>query len=270
MEYDNKDAGEQWGKDSEVNQIQTALATTLEHRVNDFLNKLKERLEEIVADLKFQSRFDNSYQTISGESITNWKFIYNITSAVGMATLALAVACNWWNPGGWILAGIGIATTLLSGLFTSKEKKIKKAKDKIRSALYENIDKNIKESCETTVNNIRENLLKINMQIADVLGVFLEETSHVLAEIRASADFCLMGENSLNSLEALRILEFLQTVKVDNCDATTNFAEKHCSAEMDWTNQRLIIKTKVDCDSSLEVLASKITQMDIKINHEYK
>ena len=94
------------------------------------------------------------------ERIVDGKRIWNWIAVVGNGGLAIAAIANWWNPGGWVLGGIAIASTLISFLFTDREEKVRDARRKLEKKLTEHIEEIIKQLRKDMNSCLQKNLIK--------------------------------------------------------------------------------------------------------------
>jgi len=59
-------------------------------------------------------------------------------SGLAATTLGVLALCNIWNPGGWVLAGLGILSVafgLFAGIFKSETTKIRELQEKLDDSL---------------------------------------------------------------------------------------------------------------------------------------
>lgn len=265
VEYENKNAGDKWASDSTVLAIQKRMSERINTRITDLLDKIKERVSEIQADLNFQGRFEADNK-LEGDHIVNGRFIAQIAGVGVMGVLGVLAAANIWNPGGWVLAGIGLVISLFTGLFKSKKTKIKEAKERMFSQLEKLIEENIKKNLDTTLDKIRDILSKVNNQTEMIFGRFIQELGSLSDELKKASMPALLMENRLNSIEAARILEYIRPGKIYFDRDKTQEITDILPVERDWKKQEFIINRSCSAETGTEeAMASIVTQMNVKL-----
>lgn len=137
--YDNPQASKEWHSLIENYQI--------EHRAENLLKQLneesKDELNEISREIKTELNFihtvisdksSNMHTIIDGKKIWNW--------TTGLLSGGLTIAGLFISgPVGWIGLGVGVLGFLGSFLFGDKEKKVRRAREKLELKLNKHIDK---------------------------------------------------------------------------------------------------------------------------------
>lgn len=129
--YEDEDAGENWAYFLENAGIEEALQNMLEGLNDECTEKLQEMNDELQQDIRFSFGGANIDTSISMEGISDMKSIVQL--GVGGLGIAAAVGVAL-GPIGWAALGIG---ALFSIFGDSREEKIREAKNKLRSALFE-------------------------------------------------------------------------------------------------------------------------------------
>ena len=209
--YDNKDAGSLWNNDARVKSILKNFNQIIQSRISDFQEKLKSRCEETISDidLKFDMKGLNELQ---GDSIHNTKFGMGILGSILTAALGVAIA-NFWNPAGWIVAGVTTAFLIVWGvitsLFDSKTEKIKKATDKMYSQLMEGIDKSINEMHTDFFTHYRKSIKETQNYLKQLFNTYIQGASDITSKTDVLIENLSAYEATMNSLIGLRILEYV-------------------------------------------------------------
>lgn len=128
---EDSSAGTEWNN--------TIKAFDFEKKINllcqEMLDNLRKKLETLNNELQFEVKFTAPCIDIKPDSITDWKKIWNwggLLTGVGFT-----IAAFWWNPAGWIAAGVGLLTWLGSYFFDEREAKRKRARNELENKLRE-------------------------------------------------------------------------------------------------------------------------------------
>lgn len=195
----------------------------------ELLTETKEYLEEFTRQIQFESEtinFDVDTPGVEGLRQSQIGRVARWGSAgLGAAegALLLGGALNWWNPGGWIMVGVGVVS-LLAGLFSwiwgddskrfetqkrrakdnlfeTTEKMQRKTTSVLKTWFYDNVTKGIQKKLKTE--------LKRQLQIWDEFLGLLETHAR-------SIDGQVEMENKLLIIELIS-----QTTKTPRDDAVT-------------------------------------------------
>lgn len=259
--YDKKNANELWNSDPTVKSIFIRLDSRLQQRLEDYNDKVKSRIEEIADDLQVMSSFKVA-STVSGHKIVNTQSLVN----------KLVIALDpllYFIPyiGGWVRFGIRIALSFLSNLFSSKEKKIRKATEEMRSQLVAEIDKEMKKSQQDFLENVDTAVGNTTSYISELFSAYIDGVKKVISEIDRLYEQTTQDESAINSLVSLRILEHVGKAKAKGVDKLDNqaLAAKY-PVKRDWIKQSITYKYKT-CLASKEIdRVTQATQMNILIN----
>lgn len=266
--YDDSNAGKAWQQDSVVCSKRQQFRQRLDNRIIDFKDKLKSKMEEVASDLQVNVKFMNTDQ-IAGESITNTRLGAGILGTIVAAGATFAIA-NFWNPAGWVVAVGGALLTgiasFFSSLFTSKSEKIRKAKEKMKSQLLNNIHSNISSIRNDTLNNVDKSIKEIKKIIDGTFQTYILSSEGLLAEIDNLLENCNNSGAAINSLVGFRILDFVGRNKVKDKkikDMTNEFLRTNFPVVRDWQNQSLTYNYENSCSNKDKLKAEKATQMTI-------
>lgn len=266
--YDHQNAGSLWGNDYTVKSIKSRMNSRLIQRMDDFNEKVKSQIEEIAEDIKVLGSFSIN-ANVSGENITNTRLGVGIIGTIltGAATFAIS---NIWNPAGWVVGlgaiVVGAIASLITGLFTSKNEKIRKAKEKMREQLYSSIDKNINESQKKYLDNVSASINKTTSSIISILTTYVNGTDQIIKNIEEVADNCLQGESAINSLVSFRLLEFVGKRIIK--EKAINYVDNKTlirlyPVERDWIAQSMTYKYEVKLSEKDKEKIIQATQMKI-------
>ena len=152
--YEDSSAGTAWN--NKIKNI--GLNAKSESLCRELQDSLRKKLEDLNKELKFEVEFSAPTVNISPSSITDWKRIWNWSGSLVGA--GLAIAAFWWNPAGWIAAGVGIFTWLGSLFFDDREAKRKRARNELENKLRNNTVELFKKLDGTLTNYLDKDLLE--------------------------------------------------------------------------------------------------------------
>ena len=266
--YENKNVGKTWEKDSVVRNKTSYLNEQITTSLNRFNEEVKERIEEISSDIKF---IDKISSTVSAQtdSIHNTRLKAGITGQI-ITVMAPFIISHLWNPGGWILAACTFIVSGIAGffasLFESKEGKIKKAKKKLRDQLYENIEKNINTNKKETLDKIHSSISLMDNRLKDLLGTCIDEVEQLIRILEDIQEKCIGKEQNINALISLRILEYVHKEPFA-VKKLSQLQEKEIRqmfpVERDWEKLTLTYHYTTNCSETEKKEAEKATQMNI-------
>lgn len=217
--YDRKsDLEKLWKEDEDNKRVYKTLDLNIQTSVREFVKNVQSRVEECFSDLAFQINQKDINSSLSGEGITDWKFGARIVTSLltcaasiwGGATLFALT--NFWNPVGWgIAVGVAVATlgALLVGMFTSKDTKIKKAKDKLSETLSKELDSNENKMLENILRDLNKNIDNVESKLTNSFSILLDNTSYILCALKAIIAESEKYEKIFGSIFAYRLLQQL-------------------------------------------------------------
>lgn len=264
--YDNNNAGALWIKDPTVKSTFSKLDSRIQQRMEDYNDKVKSQIEEIVDDIHVLSSF-KAVSSVSGESITNTRLGIGILGAIISAATPFIIA-NIWNPAGWIVAGVSILVggivLLVTSLFTSKAEKIRKATEKMREKLTNSIDDNLDKNQKDFLNTAEKAIEKTVSSISILLSTYINGIKKIICNINNLQQQVDKEESAINSLVGLRLLEHIgrsMPESIDTFDDRT-LAFKY-PVKRDWSNQSIAYNYKVHLTRKDIERMSQATQMNI-------
>lgn len=268
INYDNENAGSAWEKDYTVKRVLEGYKERISDRIEDFKSRLESELEEVTSDLQMHFKFD-SFKNITGTSISDTRFGVGILGTMLTAAAPIIIS-NFWNPGGWILAGatvaIGVIVSLFTSLFTPKDEKVTKAINQMREQLERSIDENMNKNKSSLLTSINNSIGSTSRQIDDAFAAYINGAKNILDRMERLQRKCNDSESAINSLVGFRILDYIKKNKVKEKkikDMTNDFLIQNYPVERDWANHSLTYKYANTCNESDKVKAEKATQMNI-------
>ncbi len=266
--YDRRDASNLWTNDYTVKSIHARMDARLHQRMQDFNEKIQSQIEEIADDIKLMGSFNVEYN-VSGESITNTKLGAGIVGAIITGAAGFAIA-NIWNPAGWVVGlgtiVVGAICSFFTSLFTSKQEKIGKATEKMRTQLYSAIDNNINDNKQKYLNNLTKSLDRVSSTISALLITYIEGTEQIIKNVKTTIQECENGEFVINSLVGFRILEFIGKRMIKDNEINTIPNETLINkfpVDRDWINQSLTYKYNIKLSKKDKEKILHATQMTI-------
>ena len=157
--YDDQRAGDAWSAMLKKRNISGKAEELINQLGHECEAELREISRAICAEMRFSEQSFTNH-SINMESIIDAKRMWNWFAAVGNGGLVIGALANWWNPGGWVLFGIAAASTLISFLFTDREKKVRDARRKLEKKLTEHIEEIIKQLRKDMNSCLQKNLIK--------------------------------------------------------------------------------------------------------------
>ena len=264
--YDNNNAGALWVKDPTVKSTFSKLDSRIQQRMEDYNDKVKSQIEEIVDDIHVLSSF-KAVSSVSGESITNTRLGIGILGAIISAATSFIIA-NIWNPAGWIVAGVSILVggivSLVTSLFTSKAEKIRKATERMREKLTNSIDDNLDKNQKDFLNTAEKAIEKTMSSVSILLSTYIDGTKKIIYDINNLQQQVDEEESAINSLVGLRLLEHIGRSMPESIDALDDRALAfNYPVKRDWNNQSITYNYKVHLTRKDIERMSQATQMNI-------
>ena len=262
--YDDEDAGKAWSKDMVVKSINKRLEQQIQERFNDLNEKIKSELEEMIMDMRISLATDNIASNVSGESVTNTRLAASVFVSVISAALFV------WNPLGWsvaVLTVVGIIGSFLTSLFTSKSEKIRKATENLRKQLCDSIDSGIDKNLKQVLEKTRKSINDTYKSIDSVLKTYTKNADDIIMDMDRLVKQVQDKENAINSLESLRILDFVGKNPVKEISINEMGNQVLCEeypVERDWQKQSIKFLYDTGLTEKNIQKIEKATQMTIK------
>ncbi|MBV5340713.1 MAG: 50S ribosome-binding GTPase [Deltaproteobacteria bacterium] len=179
--------------------------------IEAFSSDMADLLEEVGRELALNRRLAVNTEGLSEQdSSTLMAQTFKWSSSIAGVVFSVALM-NSWNPGGWILAGVGVAIAvvgLLGSIFESKASKRRKAVAKISSALESQIEKQEKKVVEAALKHFREQCLAGAAAAQDYFQLSADGLDFVGQALGRGAETLQKQSSILNTHFAARILDF--------------------------------------------------------------
>lgn len=272
--YDRKsDLEKLWKEDEDNKRVYKTLDLNIQTSVREFVKNVQSRVEECFSDLAFQINQKDINSSLSGEGITDWKFGARIVTSLltcaasiwGGATLFALT--NFWNPVGWgIAVGVAVATlgALLVGMFTSKDTKIKKAKDKLSETLSKELDSNENKMLENILRDLNKNIDNVESKLTNSFSILLDNTSYILCALKAIIAESEKYEKIFGSIFAYRLLQQLGKQNRSSIkDVGIDLIMQQISAKRIYEKSMMTVQCPYAVDADENARANELTQLQI-------
>lgn len=264
---DNESIQRKWADYYPNKTVYSKLNIDVENTILSFQKSVKEKVEECFEDFQFSLSQKELNNELHGNSIINTKLGAKIFSGL-VTTIATLAIYNIWNPGGWILAGVGalisVVGMLFTSLFTSKANKIKRAKKKMTNALIESIDKNEKEMNHKLLDDFSDMVRKMNQSFDNNFTTIMDNIQKLIIILN---EVCRDSNNScsiLNRLLAYRIVQLLKP-KLNKSVEEYGMSNLLNMFSVDRNKKTaLSISCPYEFDNEDEKVVSELTQLTIK------
>lgn len=271
--YDDENAGNAWNNDKNVKAINKRLEQKVHELMNDLRDKISSEVDEMTKDIQMSFMLSDIGSNVSGESITNSRFVAGVMATI-MTAVAPFVISNFWNPAGWIVGVgsivVGLIGSLFTSLFTSKSEKIRKATENLRKQLNDSIDKGIEKNLKQVLLNTQKSLNETYKTINSILVTYTKNADNIIGEMDKLVGDCREKENAINSLISLRILDFVDKNPCDEnsmiSDMSNQALLKNYPVERDWKQQSITFLYQTGLSEKNVQKIEKATQMKIKLS----
>lgn len=263
--YDDKEAGEHFGKDSQVIRIQDEMRERLQIRLEDFSAKSKAKIEELSEDLSIECNINNNV-AVTGEKIKDTKL------RIGLFGTLLTGALLISNPAGWGVVASLVAGTffsILAGMFTSKSEKIRKAQEKMRNSLTDGISSNMRKNQKKTLSEIFTSINKTSASVENLFTTYIKGVESLLDKMSPVINQCKNDESAINSLIGFRVLDYLKKEVISFkkvSDLSNDELYSQYPVKRDWIQQSLTFEYETKCNDADKIKAEEATQMTIIFN----
>ena len=273
---DNKSIQEKWANYDLNKIVYGKLNRDVENAIFSFQASVKEKVEECFDDFQFALSQKDLNSKLQGAVVWNTKRCAIIGTGIGTMVVTmfslkigaiLVSVTNLWNPVGWAVAitlSVGALAIGITSLFTSKAKKIQKAKEKMTKALKESIDKNESEMKQKVLADFSDMVRKLDTDFRYNFTTILDNLQKLIVLLN---DICRDCDNSLNSLNIVLAYRIIQLLKPQLNKAIEDYGmnnlSNHFSVERN-DKSNLVIFSPYELDVEDEKIASELTQLTIK------
>ena len=219
--YEDRDAGERWKQFVEsssvnvkVENLQKALFAECKTALNEVARELKSELS-LVASLSGDRR-------IAGDRIFNLKRAWQWGSW-GLGAVGLAVIIFVSGPIGWALSAASAVAYIVSWFFDDREKKARRAREKLKGQLLANVDKMERDLRQNLSEWFHEELLR--QQVYVLLDDLMAVTSGLFELADAQRTLAWTLNDRQKALGRVLIQEALSQMDAEDLnDAITDVA----------------------------------------------
>ncbi len=267
-EFENKGIGEAWEKFMQDNDYYNSLSLNLKNVILDFQKKVEDRLKESLEDIAINlTKIDIPSLKLN---VVNSKFIANITYGVANVALATFALANIWNPVGWTLAAVTAVSVsvgfLINIIFDSKDKKIKKAIDKIvdtiQPKIIENeqqIFKNVNTEFLKSTQLIRENLVTSFDEMIDGTENIVNILNTINVNSKEYSDY-------FNKILFFRSLEQMDKIKINEPLSEQDIKKYLSNTSIERSGENIKVKTTYKLTKQELSQLNKALQLNISLN----
>ncbi|MFV0176508.1 50S ribosome-binding GTPase [Empedobacter falsenii] len=213
-EYENKDIGKAWEKFMTDKGYYETLNLKIEDVISDFQKKITDKLKESLQDISINmAKLD--IQHINLDTV-DYKFATNIAVGLVGSTVGILALLNIWHPGGWVLGGIAVVGLLANFIFDSKDKKIKKAIDKIVESIEPKINENEKEILKNYEVGFIDSTQQIKVKLSSTFDEMIDGIENILNVLNIINQHAKEYSDYFNKVLFFRSLEHMGKIKLNN------------------------------------------------------
>ena len=267
--FEDEHADEHWQNYDMNGKCMRRLELNLEEVAEEFENSIKRKVEEVVQNINFCiGTFENDASiSIKGKRIKNTKLFVGIGMGI-LSTIATVAICNFWNPVGWVAFGVytvvGLVSSIVTSLFSSKEKKVARQKMEMLEKLISNINEKEKVTRTSIIDEFQNAADCIRSRILALFDLLIKNTDGIINLLEKNALAVKNVENILNlslGLRAVQQIGCLREVELDSSISATKL-----NVMRDWGEKSMQIGMEEQYDSEDEAYLSKIMQMKVCLN----
>jgi len=261
--YDVKkdEVGYRWESFLKSIKFNETMKIKIESVTKDYMDEVKKALQEIEENLTLFSKVQIENMSFQMTGTFNFKSLTKILSgAVGVAGAILLFVLGASNPIGWIVSGVAILGSLLSGLFKSKEEKVREATQKLYSSIKESIEENETKTINDILKTFEEKHTEIKKTVLNIIEKLLGNIQIVITQINPEIKHLNENIQYLNKIYAYRIINYINNKKSFDIDINQL---KFIEVKRDY-GKELKIKSsnnfnKKDEEKITKILQEKIT-----------
>ncbi|MCI7590208.1 MAG: GTPase [Candidatus Treponema excrementipullorum] len=246
-----------WKKFYKQTGFECRIKDRIEREIENYKTKVEEIVQEFSENLTFA--FDTLDIKFDLRSTFDTKKLISVTGSIVGFAGAICLAIPGLQVLGGILLGVGILGNLLSGLFKSKDKKIKEAQDKLYESIRNSFEENMDSSITDVIRNFSKATDRTEKQIENLFTILITELDRLIKEMEPLKKLCENYESNLNKLYALRVLNFAKGK--DMFDINDSSLLSHLKVKHDFA-KRLSIKTdlvkQIDSEKLKHILQEDI------------
>lgn len=206
-----KDVSEKWEAYVERIEFEKSIRNEIDEATRIYRDKVDRTIRELFEDLYYSVNLSLKIHKVDIPIQFDLRTATRLTSAaLGLAGAIMLLVVNT-NPVGWVLTIVGTVGSVLTSIFTSKEKRRQTAIDKVYKTISEEIKKEIPEQIKNIVDQISKELTdstdRIDALYKDLISG-LEWTKQMAGKM---TDEYSDNIEMINKVYAWRIIQFLES-----------------------------------------------------------
>jgi predicted GTPase len=259
-----KEVEKMWSEELEKRNYRKQLDDKIKLEFLDIQNEIKNRLQEsldnfelyfnnVVFDLKTNSTFNTkTTASISGIILTTVGGIVGMASPIGLA----------------LIIG-GVVVTFSTYLFTSKEKKIKNAQEKLEASLIKGIGNLKQEYKEQTIDQLSEILSKYDKAVTGNMSELIRNANIIKVQLQKEIQKDENQIDELNQAMMCRVFQHTRHIKHDgNINECVNNSKNAISSiNRDFNTNKIELTTTYKINPKTIENISQLLQVELKINN---
>ncbi|AEK22925.1 Hypothetical protein Ccan_08070 [Capnocytophaga canimorsus Cc5] len=258
--FNSKTISDDWKRFMEDRKYYTNLKQEVESKMVEFSQRIKGHIEEVFDDISMIMSYSFNFNIKAGDT-TDYKFAYNLTiRGIGVA-LGVLAATNIWHPGGWVLTGVVVVLELIGNLFDSKQKREKKAKQKLIDGILPHIEENEKKVKDEIVKVFTSNVQEVEKQLNMKLDYLIEGITDIIEVLKSIQTASQEAYVELNKIFVYRILEHFNLAKNED----NIFSKEQFKILRDYKKDLLKIQTTMDIKEKQKQEIKKVLQTNVEI-----
>lgn len=191
----------------ELSGFNDKLQNRIDKELNNYRNDVSEVLESFKENIEFKlSSFKLQIEGMN--EINDTRFWVGLSGSVLGLAGAIIIAIGGIPVVGPVLAAVGIAVSLVSLLFKSKETKIKEAKESLYNSLCKQFDSNQAITKESTLSDFIELHNSVKETIGSKFSSIIQSLDGILQKMKPLINIISENENDLNKKYAARIMNY--------------------------------------------------------------
>lgn len=149
-------------------------------------------------------------------------------------------------------------------MFTSKDTKIKKAKDKLSETLSKELDSNENKMLENILRDLNKNIDNVESKLTNSFSILLDNTSYILCALKAIIAESEKYEKIFGSIFAYRLLQQLGKQNRSSIkDVGIDLIMQQISAKRIYEKSMMTVQCPYAVDADENARANELTQLQI-------
>lgn len=270
--YDCKDnLPDKWKNYEDNKRAYSSLSNTIEKISRDFQDAVLAKIKECLDDIQIVNKSVPEVKidpNLKGGNIIDFKFGANLIGSLITLAAPFVLPVLVSNPAGWMVfaftALVGSITLGINKLFTSKEKRIAKAKEKMLNSLLKSIDENKPVMKEKYLKQFDKMVDDLKSQLKGSFGFVSKESKSIASDLNSLATISADYEATLVSMLIYRILQFMRVEGYNGEDGhNIDDIKNRCRGERIYEQSTLKILAPDNINPVTLDKASAITQISI-------